>query len=152
MNSTRSHKKSKSVQFIISRSEKKRLTRSENDYVQKYESEYEKKKKAILDRVVYKKDPNLDSKIRTLKHNNSVVFDGNFNLKKYQNQIIKLMSNKVDKDNLLGLKIGLYSIDLPKIKTSSHPYVQLAKRLEYKVPTHLTDRLYSIGLKKKNIN
>lgn len=149
MSTARSLRESKSVRFIVGRSENKRKTRSENDYVQKYESEYEKKKQALLDRVVYKKNKSIDLKIRNLKYNNKVAFDGNFNLKKYQEQIIKLMSNKVDKDNLINLKIGLYSIDLPKIKTSSHPYVQLAKRLEYKVPKHLTDRLYSIGLKKK---
>ena len=141
-------KRSKSTSCFVFRNEVKRKTRSEND-IQSDENSFEKRKSALLNKFVYKKDPSTESKIKKLKKNNQIAYVNNFNLKSYQKKILSVLSHDTSDDNLLKLKINLFSMNQSKIKNSLHPYVNLAKKLEFKVPKHLTDRLYSLGLKQK---
>lgn len=141
-------KRSKSTSIFLIRNEVKRKTRSENDRPS-YENSFEKRKSALLNKFVYKKDPSTESKIKILKRNNQIAYDNNFNLKSYQKKILSVLSHDTSDENLFQLKINLFSMNQSKIKSSLHPYVNLAKKLEFKVPKHLTDRLYSIGLKQK---
>ena len=141
-------KRSKSTSCFVFRNEVKRKTRSEND-IQSYENSFEKRKYALLNKFVYKKDPSTESKIKKLKKNNQIAYVNNFNLKSYQKKILSVLSHDTSDDNLLKLKINLFSMNQLKIKNSLNPYVNLAKKLEFKVPKHLTDRLYSLGLKQK---
>ena len=141
-------KRSKSTSCFVFRNEVKRKTRSEND-IQSYENSFEKRKSALLNKFVYKKDPSTESKIKKLKKNNQIAYVNNFNLKSYQKKILSVLSHDTSDDNLLKLKINLFSMNQSKIKNSLNPYVNLAKKLEFKVPKHLTDRLYSLGLKQK---
>ena len=141
-------KRSKSTSCFVFRNEVKRKTRSEND-IQSHENSFEKRKYALLNKFVYKKDPSTESKIKKLKKNNQIAYVNNFNLKSYQKKILSVLSHDTSDDNLLKLKINLFSMNQSKIKNSHLPYVNLAKKLEFKVPKHLTDRLYSLGLKQK---
>ena len=141
-------KRSKSTSCFVFRNEVKRKTRSEND-IQSHENSFEKRKYALLNKFVYKKDPSTESKIKKLKKNNQIAYVNNFNLKSYQKKILSVLSHDTSDDNLLKLKINLFSMNQSKIKNSLNPYVNLAKKLEFKVPKHLTDRLYSLGLKQK---
>ena len=125
-------KRSKSTSCFVFRNEVKRKTRSEND-IQSHENSFEKRKFALLNKFVYKKDPSTESKIKKLKKNNQIAYVNNFNLKSYQKKILSVLSHDTSDDNLLKLKINLFSMNQSKIKNSKH----------------LTDRLYSLGLKQK---
>ena len=73
-------KRSKSTSCFVFRNEVKRKTRSEND-IQSHENSFEKRKYALLNKFVYKKDPSTESKIKKLKKNNQIAYVNNFNLK-----------------------------------------------------------------------
>ena len=97
-------KRSKSTSCFVFRNEVKRKTRSEND-IQSHENSFEKRKYALLNKFVYKKDPSTESKIKKLKKNNQIAYVNNFNLKSYQKKILSVLSHDISDDNLLKLKI-----------------------------------------------
>ena len=105
-------KRSKSTSCFVFRNEVKRKTRSEND-IQSHENSFEKRKFALLNKFVYKKDPSTESKIKKLKKNNQIAYVNNFNLKSYQKKILSVLSHDTSDDNLLKLKINLFSMNQP---------------------------------------
>jgi hypothetical protein len=60
--------------------------------------------------------------------------------------------DKIGGNSFVGLKYNLSLIEQQTLsgrqKRNFHPYFELAKKLEFKVPKHLTDKLFKYGSKR----
>ena len=62
------------------------------------------------------------------------------------------MYDKIDANSFVDLKYNLCLLEQQTIygkhKRNFNPYVDLAKKLEFKAPKHLTDKLFKYGCKR----
>ena len=142
--------KAKTKKCLVKKQEITKKARTEGDNIQNYEKELEKRRQSLLNKMVYKYDTKIDSEYKKMKHNNSIAYMDSFNLENYQTKLLQIMSNFVDLNKIMCLKRNLASINENKNRVCLHPYYHLARNLECKVPSHLTKKLYSIGLKYKS--